>query len=137
MSVHYIQGFLGGSLIGLAAVLLFWMNGRIMGVSGIASNMLAKPSKETGWRLAFLAGLILGGWIWKQNFPVEVVIDSSWTILILAGILVGFGTVTGSGCTSGHGICGIARFSKRSIIATVIFMSTGIFTVWLRKLWGS
>ncbi len=136
MNDQYIHGFLGGMMIGLAAVVLFWMNGKIMGVSGIISNVLAKPSKDTGWRLAFIGGLVLGGWIWKQNFPVAVMVDASWPILVLAGVLVGFGTVIGSGCTSGHGVCGIARFSRRSVTATIIFMLMGVLTVWLKKLWG-
>ncbi|MBP9854197.1 MAG: YeeE/YedE family protein [Candidatus Omnitrophica bacterium] len=136
MDSSYAHGLLGGMLIGAAAVLLFWFNGRIMGVSGIASGLLAKPAKDFWWRFAFIMGLILGGWIFRLKYPVEVFIDASWLLLIVGGLLVGFGTVMGSGCTSGHGICGIARLSKRSIAATIIFMATGILTVWLKKVWG-
>lgn len=137
MNSAYWHGLFGGMLIGIAAVLLFWCNGRIMGVSGIASRLLAKPSGDSRWRLAFVLGLILGGWMYHQKFPVTVTVDASWGILILAGLLVGFGTVIGNGCTSGHGICGIARFSKRSIAATVVFMMMGILTVWLKKILGA
>ncbi len=136
MDISYIHGLLGGMLVGAAAVLLFWFNGRIMGVSGIASGLLAKPTKDFWWRFAFIMGLILGGWIFRLKYPVEVFIDASRLLLIVGGLLVGFGTVMGSGCTSGHGICGIARLSKRSIAATIIFMATGILTVWLKKVGG-
>lgn len=128
----YIHGFLGGMLIGLAAVILLLFNGRIMGVSGIASNLFEKPVKDNFWRLAFILGLILGGWIWKQNFQTVIIINASWSVVVFAGLLVGFGTVMGGGCTSGHGICGMARFSKRSVIATIIFMLMGILTVWIK-----
>lgn len=136
MNPQYVYGFLGGIIIGFAAVLLFWINGRIMGVSGITSNLMISPSKDSWWRWAFIGGLVLGGLIWKKILPSAVIIDASWPVLIMAGLLVGFGTVIGGGCTSGHGICGIARFSRRSITATIIFMSMGILTVWLKRLWG-
>jgi uncharacterized membrane protein YedE/YeeE len=136
MQLSYIHGFEGGLLIGSAAVLLFLFNGRIMGVSGIASKVLTKPTRDSWWRLSFIFGLVLGGWIYRQIFQVVVAIDASWAVLIGAGLLVGFGTVMGSGCTSGHGICGIARFSKRSIIATIVFMAAGILTVWLKRMLG-
>jgi len=132
----YVNGLIGGMLIGGAAVLLFWFNGRIMGVSGITSRLLAKPDKDLWWCLAFVAGLVSGGFIYQMRFPVTVVIDASGWGLVIAGLLVGFGTVTGNGCTSGHGICGVARLSKRSILATGIFMMTGVLTVWLKKVWG-
>lgn len=133
----YIQGFYGGLLIGSAAVLLYWFNGRIMGVSGIVSRLLGKPTKDFLWRFAFVFGLILGGWVFTQKFKVDVYVDASNWQLAAAGLLVGFGTVMANGCTSGHGICGIARFSKRSIVATMVFMGVGILTVWLKKVLGA
>ncbi len=133
MNESFINGFLGGMLIGLGAVILFCFNGAIMGVSGITSQLLNKFSKDSGWRLAFILGLVLGGFLYQLRYPVVVTIDASLGVLIAAGLLVGFGTVTGSGCTSGHGICGIARLSKRSITATVVFMLMGIITVWIKS----
>ncbi len=136
MNSAYLNGFLGGMLIGSAAVLLFWFNGRIMGVSGIASRLLGKPDKDFLWRLAFVFGLILGGFFYQLKFPVVAVVKANIGVLIIAGLLVGFGTVLGNGCTSGHGICGIARFSKRSIVATLVFMAVGILTVAIKNLFG-
>lgn len=136
MNMSYVHGLIGGMFIGAAAVILFWFNGRIMGVSGITSRILAKPDKDYGWRLAFIFGLVLGGFIYQMKSPVPVVINAPGWGLIAAGLLVGFGTVIGGGCTSGHGICGIARLSKRSIIATIVFMTFGILTVWVKKFWG-
>ena len=136
MNISYVHGLIGGMFIGSAAVILYWFNGRIMGVSGIVSRLLAKADKEYWWRLSFGFGLVSGGLIYQVKFPVEVVINASGWNLIAAGFLVGFGTVMGSGCTSGHGICGMARLSKRSIAATIIFMMTGILTVWIKKIWG-
>lgn len=133
-------------LIGAAAVVLFWFNGRMMGVSGIVSRLLgphaghsllfAKPDQDYWWRAAFIVGLVSGGFLYQLKFPVTVVIGASGLNLIVAGLLVGFGTVMGSGCTSGHGICGMARLSKRSIAATIVFMTAGILTVWLKKVLG-
>ena len=136
MNASYAHGLIGGMLIGLAAVLLFWFNGRIMGVSGIVSRLLSKPDQDFWWRLAFVIGLVSGGFIYQLKYPVTIVIDASGVSLIIAGLLVGAGTVIGNGCTSGHGICGIARLSKRSIVATIVFMAAGILTVWIRKSWG-
>jgi len=136
MNISYIHGLIGGMLIGIAAVVLYWFNGRMMGVSGIISRLLAKPDQDYRWRAAFILGLVSGGFLYQLKFPVTVVIDASGWNLIAAGFLVGFGTVMGSGCTSGHGICGMARLSKRSIAATIVFMTTGILTVWLKKVLG-
>lgn len=136
MAIAYINGLWGGMLIGLAAVLLFWFNGRIMGVSGIVSRLLAKPDKDFGWRLAFVAGLVLGGFLYQSKFSVSVVVDASFGTLVISGLLVGFGTVLGNGCTSGHGVCGIARLSKRSIAATFVFMVAGMLTVWIKNILG-
>lgn len=136
MNESYAHGLIGGMLIGLAAVLLYWFNGRIMGVSGIVSRLLSKPDQDFWWRLAFVIGLVSGGFIYQLKYPVTIVIDASGVSLIIAGLLVGAGTVIGNGCTSGHGICGIARLSKRSIVATIVFMAAGILTVWIRNSWG-
>ncbi|MBF0570468.1 MAG: YeeE/YedE family protein [Candidatus Omnitrophica bacterium] len=133
MNISYIHGLIGGMLIGLAAVILYWFNGRIMGVSGITSKLLFKADKDYWWCLAFVLGLIFGGLIYQMRFSVVVVINASAWSLIIAGFLVGFGTVLGNGCTSGHGICGIARLSKRSIAATIVFMAAGILTVFIKK----
>jgi len=136
MDISYVHGLIGGALIGVAAVILFWFNGRIMGVSGITSRILAKPDRDYWWRLAFVFGLMLGGLFAQIKFPVKVVISASGWELIASGFLVGVGTVIGSGCTSGHGICGMARFSKRSIVATIVFMSAGVLTVFFKKMLG-
>ncbi len=136
MNIEYLHGFLGGMLIGGAAVLLFWFNGRIMGVSGITSKLLAKPDKDFLWYLAFVLGLVLGGFFYQLKFPVIAVIKADVWTLIISGLLVGFGTVLGNGCTSGHGICGMARLSKRSIVATLVFMTAGILTVAIKNMLG-
>ena len=87
MNVSYLNGLLGGALIGVAAVLLFWFNGRIMGISGIASRLLAKPDNDFGWRIAFVVGLVLGGFLYQLKHPIEVSINASWGVVIVAGLL--------------------------------------------------
>lgn len=127
------SGLLGGMLIGLATVLLMLFNGRVAGISGIVSGLLARQGSEVAWRLLFAAGLLLGPFIYilarGEVFPVEI--RASLPIMVLAGLLVGFGTRLGSGCTSGHGISGIARLSRRSIVATAVFMGSAIVTVFI------
>ena len=123
----------GGMLIGLSATLLLLMNGRIAGISGIMNGIFLSPKNEFFWRMAFLAGLVLGAvgfqmlapgfFSPRQGYPL-------W-LLIPGGFLVGFGARMGSGCTSGHGICGIAVLSKRSIYATITFMASGMLTVFI------
>ena len=126
-----IESTFGGVLIGLAAVLLMAFNGRIMGVSGIASGAL-KGGEGRHWRIGFLAGTIIGPVLYTLFFgTVEMVMVASLPTLAVAGLLVGIGTSLGSGCTSGHGICGISRFSVRSIGATVTFVATGMVTVFV------
>lgn len=124
------SSLLGGLLIGIAATGMLLLNGRITGISGILSQALFN-SKERMWRIFFLAGLLLAGFLGRLIFgPQEVpVIEASVAELVFAGLLVGFGTRLGSGCTSGHGICGLARLSKRSLIATAVFMLAGMVTV--------
>jgi uncharacterized membrane protein YedE/YeeE len=126
-----LSAAIGGGLIGLSAVLLMLLTGRIAGISGIFGGLLSFKSDDRDWRIAFIAGLILApliaGWI-GHAMPTPK-LPASWTVIIGAGLLVGFGTRLGSGCTSGHGICGIARLSSRSIVATIVFMLAAIATV--------
>ncbi len=126
-----LSAAIGGALIGLSAVLLMLLTGRIAGISGIFGGLLNPDSSDRGWRIAFLAGLILApllaGWI-GYGMPTPQ-LPSSWTVIAAAGLLVGFGSRLGGGCTSGHGICGVARLSVRSLAATAIFMLTAIATV--------
>jgi hypothetical protein len=129
ISPDWIAGLGGGVLIGLASVVLLALNGRIAGVSGILGGLLSAPA-DRPWRLAFLAGLPLGAGIvagLTSGLP-QVIQGSSW-LLVTAGLLVGFGTRLGSGCTSGHGICGLARRSPRSLVATLTFIAAGMLTV--------
>lgn len=122
---------IGGALIGLAATVLLLFNGRVTGISGIISAALAKPNKENWWRLSFLAGLFFGGYLMHHFNPDFFINESGRKIgqVLIAGLLVGYGTVMGSGCTSGHGVCGISRLSLRSILATITFMIFGFLTV--------
>jgi uncharacterized membrane protein YedE/YeeE len=122
---------LGGALIGLASVLLMMLAGRIAGISGILGGCLSPAAGDRGWRFAFIAGLILApvasGLLGYALPPPQM--PASWSTVVIAGLLVGFGARLGGGCTSGHGVCGIARISTRSIVATVIFMVTAIIVV--------
>lgn len=125
----------GGLLIGSAAVLLLLLRGRIMGISGIlGATLQALPAEERHWRLAFLLGIFCAPLIWQLFYPLPALTFSTQPVLlILAGLLVGFGSRLGSGCTSGHGICGLSRFSKRSAVATALFMSSGFATVFIAR----
>ena len=127
-----LSGFLGGALIGLAAALLMLLTGRIAGISGIFGGLLTPNTSDRGWRIAFIAGLIaapsLVSFFTSAALPSPVM-PASMIVIVIAGLLVGFGSRMGSGCTSGHGVCGIARLSARSLIATAIFMVTAIATV--------
>ena len=120
-------GLLGGALIGIAAAALLALNGRIAGISGILGGALRGPQRS--WRVAFIAGLIVAGYIGSMSASINFTLQADSTRLIIAGILVGIGTRLGSGCTSGHGICGLARRSPRSLAATVIFMASAVLTV--------
>lgn len=126
-----VSAALGGLMIGIAVAVLLLFNGRIAGISGIFANML---TKQSGWRIAFIAGLAGAPWIYMlfAGQP-DVVITADYPLLIAAGLLVGFGTRLGNGCTSGHGICGMARLSKRSFAAVAVFMVSAFLTVWLMK----
>jgi uncharacterized membrane protein YedE/YeeE len=124
----------GGLLIGIGAAILLLLNGRVAGVSGIVGGLLAPRRGDMGWRLAFVAGLLAAALV--TNFlgenPVPR-IDASFGTLLLAGLLVGVGTSYASGCTSGHGVCGVSRLSPRSLVATAAFVLAGIATVFLGK----
>jgi len=130
-----ISAFTGGVIIGLAVVVFFLLNGRLVGISGIASNALTETNKRFD-NFLFLIGLIIGPILYtlftKQQ--INVTISNSYILLIVAGLLVGLGTRIGGGCTSGHGISGIGRFSLRSITATLTFMIVGIITVYIKNL---
>lgn len=132
----FVQSTLGGIVIGLASWLLLAALGRIAGVSGITAGVLVPVRGDTGWRWAFVAGLIIGGAATAQLLQSPPSASRPAGLLILAGLLVGFGSVLGSGCTSGHGVCGIGRRSVRSIVATLAFMGTGMLTVGAVKLLG-
>ena len=127
-----LNALIGGLLIGTSATLLLWLNGRIAGVTGMVTGLLVKPSASQIWRLLFLIGLVVGTATYsfwgaatptRQGFPV-------W-LLIVAGLLTGYGTAQANGCTSGHGVCGLARFSVRSLVATATFLGVAIVTTFV------
>lgn len=124
----------GGILLGLASALFILMNGRILGISGILGGLLRPARGDTGWRLAFLAGLLAAPLLYFMVAgPTTPRIDAGWATLVVAGLLVGVGTRYGSGCTSGHGVCGLSRLSPRSLVATLAFMGAGFVTVFLAR----
>lgn len=130
-SIQIFYSILGGALIGISATLMLLFNGRVTGVSGIISLILTKPTSEGLWRWMFVFGLIIGGFL-VQLFRPDLFVNNSNRSLIavlFAGLFVGYGTVMGSGCTSGHGVCGISRLSRRSAIATLTFILFGFLTV--------
>ena len=129
-----ITATLGGMIIGLAVVIFFLFNGRLVGISGIAANALTEKDNKFD-NLLFLLGLILGPFLYTlfTNQEINITISNSLILLIIAGLLVGIGTRISGGCTSGHGISGIGRFSLRSIIATITFMIIGILTVLIKS----
>jgi len=129
-----ITATVGGMIIGLAVVMFFLFNGRLVGISGIASNALTEKDNKFD-NLLFLLGLIIGPIIYSlfTNKEINITISNSLILLIIAGLLVGIGTRISGGCTSGHGISGVGRFSLRSIIATITFMIVGILTVLIKN----
>ncbi|CAO4163389.1 YeeE/YedE family protein [Methylorubrum extorquens] len=130
-----LSATLGGVMIGAAAALFLLLNGRIAGISGILGGLLAPLSREAGWRAAFLAGLVLAPLVYAGlggSLP-PVTVDASFPLLVIAGLLVGFGARLGAGCTSGHGVCGIGRGSPRSLAATGTFMAVAILTVFVTR----
>ena len=128
-----LHALLGGLLIGSSAILLLWLNGRIAGVTGMLTGLLVKPSASQLWRLLFLLGLVGGSALYgllaaeatplRQGFPLP--------LLVLAGLLTGYGTAQANGCTSGHGVCGLARFSLRSLAATATFLGVAMLTTYV------
>jgi len=131
----FVLALIGGGLVGLAAVMMMGLKGRIAGVSGILSGAFSDSGDERLWRILFIVGIAIGGAIpalLSDNF-VPPVPDTSTLLVIIGGLAVGLGTALGSGCTSGHGICGISRLSPRSMVATGTFMAAGFICVFLLK----
>jgi uncharacterized protein len=124
----------GGIMLGLASALFILVNGRILGISGILGGLLRPLKGDTGWRLAFLAGMLAAPLLYfVVAGPTMPRIDAGWATVVVAGLLVGVGTRYGSGCTSGHGVCGLSRLSPRSLVATLAFMGAGFVTVYLAR----
>ena len=134
-----VSALIGGVIIGLSVVLYFYSTGRLAGISGIFENAISNSSKRTS-NVLFLVGLVVGPiliyYLILPNKPIAFEITSSYLLIVIGGFLVGFGTRLGGGCTSGHGICGIGRLSVNSMIATVIFVGTGIITVFILQQLG-
>lgn len=131
----FLLSLLGGILIGLSASLLLLFNGRVAGISGIAGGLLSPSNGDVGWRVAFLGGLALGGVLLVAFLPraMGAPVISGVGLPVLAGLLVGVGTRLGGGCTSGHGVCGVARGAKRSLVATCVFVFTAMVTVFVTR----
>jgi uncharacterized protein len=124
----------GGILLGLASAVFILVNGRILGISGIVGGLLKPRAGDIGWRLSFVLGMLAAPLLHAAMAGLPAVrIDASWSTLLVAGVLVGFGTRYGSGCTSGHGVCGLSRLSPRSLVATLAFMGAGFVTVYLAR----
>lgn len=130
-----VSGLVGGLLIGLSVTLMLLLNGRIAGISGIVGGLLAPKDEDTGWRVAFVAGLLIGAmaYILAVGGPAPVDVLASPPAILVGGLLVGFGTRLGSGCTSGHGLCGMARISRRSMVASAVFFGVAMLTVFLTR----
>ena len=137
MQPEWINALIGGAIIGIAVSVMLLFNGRVTGISGIINGALTPQKGDTLWRVLFIAGLVLGGFALRGLSPAVFDGDlptSEWTTVV-AGLLVGFGTIMGSGCTSGHGVCGISRMSIRSLVSTMTFIAAGVAAVALfRKL---
>jgi uncharacterized protein len=138
MTSSFLLPLLGGALIGLSASLLLLANGRVAGITGVVGSLLAPVRGDIAWRVLFFGGLLTGGlllaWLRPMSFSAPASLSAGGgALLVVAGLLVGFGSRLGSGCTSGHGVCGISRGSGRSIVATLTFMATGILTVFLAR----
>lgn len=129
-----LSSLCGGVLIGLAATILLYFNHRVAGISGIVAGLFKPWQCDSLWRLAFLIGLIMSASLWYlMGGFIHIKLDASYSLLAISGLLVGYGTRLGNGCTSGHGICGLARLSPRSMVATACFMITaGITVYWVR-----
>lgn len=128
------SALIGGALIGLASGLMILLLGRIAGISGIVGGLLVRVTPDRTWRLTFVLGLVLAPLLWRQFFPpLPIVIAAEIPMLIIAGLLVGYGARLGAGCTSGHGVCGLSRLSIRSVAATLLFMAAGFVTVFITR----
>ena len=132
----FLMALAGGALVGLSASLLLLFNGQVAGISGITGGVLSRYTRaELAWRLTFLAGLLGGGFLVQFLSPQALGVPSApgaaW--MVAAGLLVGFGTRLGNGCTSGHGVCGLSRLSLRSAVAVATFMASGAITTWIAK----
>ncbi|MCX5462567.1 YeeE/YedE family protein [Alcaligenes parafaecalis] len=128
------SALLGGALIGLAAAVLVLFNGRVFGISGLLSGTWSGAVGDRGWRWMALLGLAAAPWLYRlAGEAVPVVQAQPWMWVVVAGLLVGFGTRLGSGCTSGHGVCGLSRLSPRSLVATLTFMASGFLTVFVLR----
>lgn len=138
MTPSIVWATVGGGLIGLAASWLLLAQGRVAGISGIVGGLLGAWNADSAWRLSFVLGLMAGGGVLVSILPEVIVAPAGRSLVAVAGAgaLVGYGTRLGSGCTSGHGVCGLARFSARSLGATVTFMATGFITATLLGLFG-
>jgi len=124
----------GGIVLGLASALFILFNGRVLGISGIVGGLLRPKTRDIVWRLSFLLGMLVAPSLYVAFIgPMVATIDASWAMVIVAGLLVGIGTRYGSGCTSGHGVCGLSRMSPRSLVATLSFMAAGFITVFLLR----
>ena len=130
-----VSALAGGLLIGASASLLLILNGRIAGISEIVAGLFQRDLREVAWRAAFVVGVVLAPLIYGVLFGrlTTVTFDASTSVIVVAGLLVGFGTRLGSGCTSGHGVCGLSRASPRSLVATAVFMVTAIVTVFVTR----
>lgn len=124
----------GGILLGLASALFILVNGRILGVSGILGGLLLPKDGDSAWRLSFILGMVAAPLLYTMAVgKIEARIDAGWATVVVAGLLVGAGTRFGSGCTSGHGVCGLSRLSPRSVVATLCFVGAGVATVYVAR----
>lgn len=129
----WMSALLGGVLIGMSASLLLWLDGRVAGVSGIVNGLMPAARGDADWRLAFLAGLMGAGALAMAALGQHAASPARWPVVIVAGLLVGFGTRLGNGCTSGHGVCGLGRLSVRSLVAVLCFMASAVVTVFVTR----
>jgi uncharacterized protein len=138
IEIAWVNAFVGGVLIGVAVSIMLLWNGRVTGISGILDGTITTKRGDHGWRVSFLGGLLAGGIVLNllrpESFSGQLA-TPLWTVVV-AGLLVGFGTVMGSGCTSGHGVCGISRLSPRSILATLTFIAAGVISVAVFRMLG-
>ncbi len=138
MHQDWINALIGGSIIGVSVSLMLLLNGRVTGISGIINGILTPAKGDTAWRVLFVLGLLAGGLVVSAFNPTTFsgqLATDSWTVIV-AGLLVGFGTILGSGCTSGHGVCGISRMSPRSLVATMTFIAAGVAAVYVFRSMG-